>query len=141
MLPLLAGLILVLLMILALGWDASNWFLGGRALNNLADGAAVAAADEVDTTRYYASNGNDLTILTQQADQVIGDYLARSAVDSGVRGATVDAITVTASAAGPSVRVELAAPAQVVFLRYLGITRFQSMRASATATAIVRPPA
>ena len=47
-LVLLVGLVVLVLMVLAL-WDTSNWFLGHRALGNLADGAAVAAANDVDT--------------------------------------------------------------------------------------------
>jgi uncharacterized membrane protein len=54
MMVLLIGLVGLILMVLGLGWDASNWFLGHRALNNLADGAAIAAASDIDLRAFYA---------------------------------------------------------------------------------------
>jgi uncharacterized membrane protein len=61
-LVLLVGLVVLVLMVLALGWDTSNWFLGHRALANLADGAAVAAAGEVDVGAWYASGVRSVSV-------------------------------------------------------------------------------
>ena len=82
-LVLLVGLVALVLLVLALGWDTSNWFLGHRALANLADGAAVAAAGEVDVGAWYASGGRDVRVVEERARATVGAYLAGSA---GTRG-------------------------------------------------------
>jgi hypothetical protein len=86
-LVLLVGLVVLVLVVLALGWDTSNWFLGHRALANLADGAAVAAAGEVDVGAWYASGGREVRVVEGRARATVGAYLAGSAGDSGVGGA------------------------------------------------------
>jgi hypothetical protein len=65
-LVLLIGLVVLVLMVLALGWDTSNWFLGHRALGNLADGAAVAAANDVDTRAWYMSGGRSVRVAQER---------------------------------------------------------------------------
>jgi hypothetical protein len=85
-LVLLIGLVVLVLMVLALGWDTSNWFLGHRALGNLADGAAVAAANDVDTRAWYMSGGRSVQVAQERARATVTAYLAGSAGDSGVRG-------------------------------------------------------
>jgi uncharacterized membrane protein len=134
MLILLIGLVILLFMVLALGWDAANWFLGHRGLNNLCDGAAVAAANDVDVDAYYRSEGRTTTLVTADATATVAGYMRDAAADSGVRGVRVASVTVRSSPQGPSVTVELAAPAQVVFMAWLGIVP-PSMSATATATA------
>ncbi len=137
MLVFLMGLVGLILMVLALGWDTTNWFLGHRALNNLSDGAAVAAANDVDIEAYYRSEGRTITVLTANATATVAAYLRDTAGDSGVRGARAAAVTVGSSPAGPTVTVELRAPAQVLFLRWLGLVP-PAMSAAATATAHAR---
>jgi uncharacterized membrane protein len=134
MLVFLVGLVVVIFMVLALGWDSANWFLGHRALNNLCDGAAVAAANEIDVEAYYRSEGRRTTVVTANAAATVSAYMQDAAGDSGVSGVRVAAVTVRSAAAGPSVTVELEAPAQVLFLRWLGVVP-PSMSAAATATA------
>jgi uncharacterized membrane protein len=132
------GLVVLLFMVLALGWDTSNWFLGRRALNNLADGAAVAAGNELNTTAYYQSEGRNIDLLTSQAAATVRDYMEASAGDSGVREVQVDAVQVGRGAAGPTVTVRLIAPAQVLFLTWIGLVP-PSMAAEATATTSIQP--
>ena len=101
MLVLLVGLVLMVLMVLALGWDTANWFLGHRALVNLADGAAVAAAGEVDTAAWYASGGREVRVAERRARATVAAYLAEAAGDSGVAGVRPRSVVV---GGGPSVR-------------------------------------
>src|SRR5829696_504267 len=63
-------------LVLALGWDTSNWFLGHRALGNLADGAAVAAANDVDTRAWYMSGGRSVRVAQERARATVTAYLA-----------------------------------------------------------------
>src|SRR4029453_11275589 len=85
-LVLLIGLVVLVLMVLALGWDTSNWFLGHRALGNLADGAAVAAANDVDTRIWYRSGGRSVRVAEERARATVEGYLGGGGGDSGVRG-------------------------------------------------------
>jgi Putative Flp pilus-assembly TadE/G-like len=86
LLVLLVGLVMLVLLVLALGWDTSNWFLGHRALVNLADGAAVAAAGEMDTAAWYASGGREVRVAERRARATVAAYLAEAVGDSGVAG-------------------------------------------------------
>jgi uncharacterized membrane protein len=86
LLVLLVGLVMLVLLVLALGWDTSNWFLGHRALVNLADGAAVAAAGEVDTAAWYASGGREVRVAERRARATVAGYLAEAVGDSGWPG-------------------------------------------------------
>jgi hypothetical protein len=123
----LLGLVVLILMVLGLGWDASNWFLGHRALNNLADGAAIAAASEVDVRVFYASGGRRVELSERAAAATVRRYLDDVAGDSGVDGVSVAAVHVEQRPArlggggGPRVTVELRAAAPVELLRYLGL--------------------
>jgi uncharacterized membrane protein len=136
----LLGLVVLILMVLGLGWDASNWFLGHRALNNLADGAAIAAASEVDVGAFYASGGRRVELSERLAAATVRRYLDDVAGDSGVEGASVTAVSVEQRRAslggggGPRVTVELHAVAPVELLRYLRLVPPMIVgRATATA--------
>lgn len=135
----LVGLVVLVLMVLGLGWDTSNWFLGHRALGNLADGAAVAAAGELDTGAYYASGGRGVTVLERAAVGTVGAYVAGAAHDSGVAGVAVASVSVRRGAGGPQVSVGLVAPSPVGLLRLLGIVP-PRMSGSATASARLVAP-
>ncbi len=138
----LIGLVALVLMVMGLGWDASNWFLGHRALNNLADGAAIAAASEVDLRVFYASDGRRIELDEEQAVATVRRYLADVAGDSGVAGASLAGVRVErlpgrpAASEGPTVTVELRAVAPVAFLRLLHLVA-PVITGRATATAEV----
>jgi len=136
---LLLGLIGVILMVLGLGWDASNWFLGHRALDNLADGAAIAAASDVDLRAFYASGGREITLSDRQALATVRRYLMDAAGDSGLERVSVRFVRVERVASGPRVTVEVRAATPVAFLTYLGVVA-PEMVGRATATAEIRPP-
>jgi Putative Flp pilus-assembly TadE/G-like len=138
-LVLLIGLVVLVLMVLALGWDTSNWFLGHRALANLADGAAVAAANDVDTGVWYASGGRSVRVAQQRARATVTGYLDRSARDSGVAGVALRSVEVVPGEGGPEVTVSIAAPARVGLLRLLRLVP-PEMEGRAAATARLVPP-
>ena len=160
---LLIGLVVLILMVLGLGWDASNWFLGHRALNNLADGAAIAAASDVDLRVFYASGGRRVELAEGRAAATVRRYLDDVAGDSGVEAVSLAAVRVErppAPGGGPDgpggepggpgggpggprggpggarVTVELRAVAPVAFLRYLHLVA-PVIEGRATATAEV----
>lgn len=138
-LVLLVGLVGLVLMVLGLGWDASNWFLGHRALDNLADGAAIAAASDVDPQAFYASNGRQIIISDERAMATVRRYLLDAAGDSGLERVVLGSVRVERLAGGPRVTVELRAATPVAFLRYLHVVA-PEMVGSATATAELRGP-
>jgi hypothetical protein len=138
-LVLLVGLVVLVLMVLALGWDTSNWFLGHRALGNLADGAAVAAAGDVDTRSWYVSGGRSVRVAQQRARATVVAYLAGSAGDSGVAGVRLRSVEVVSGAGGPEVTGRVAAPARVGLLRLLRLVP-PEMEGRAAATARVVSP-
>jgi uncharacterized membrane protein len=138
-LVLLIGLVVLVLMVLALGWDTSNWFLGHRALGNLADGAAVAAANDVDTRAWYMSGGRSVRVAQERARATVTAYLAGSAADSGVAGVQLRSVEVVSGEGGPEVTVQVAAPARVGFLRLLRLVP-PEMEGRAAATARLVPP-
>ena len=139
MLVFLVGLVVLVLMVLALGWDTSNWFLGHRALDDLADGAAVAAAGELDTRAYYASEGHEVAVLGRQAEATVRRFVATASGGSGVGRVEVASVVVRRGPGGPLVGVELAAQTPVGLLRLLGIVP-PRMVGGATATARVVAP-
>jgi Putative Flp pilus-assembly TadE/G-like len=138
-LVLLIGLVVLVLMVLALGWDTSNWFLGHRALGNLADGAAVAAANDVDTRTWYLSGGENVRVAQERARATVVAYLAGSSGDSGVAGVRLRSVQVVPGAGGPEVTVQVAAPARMGLLRLLRLIP-PEMEGRAAATARLVPP-
>jgi hypothetical protein len=138
-LVLLIGLVVLVLMVLALGWDTSNWFLGHRALANLADGAAVAAANDVDTRAWYLSGGRSVRVAEERARATVVAYLAGSAGDSGIAGARLGSVEVVPGEGGPEVTVRVTAPARAGLLRLLHLIP-PEMEGRAAATARLVPP-
>ena len=138
-LVLLVGLVVLVLMVLALGWDTSNWFLGHRALANLADGAAVAAANDVDTGTWYRSGGRSVRVAQERARATVVAYLAGSAGDSGVAGVRLRSVEVAPGPGGPEVTVQVEAPARAGLLRLLRLVP-PEMEGRAAATAVLVPP-
>jgi len=139
LLVLLLGLVVLLLMVLALGWDTSNWFLGHRALDNLADGAAVAAAGELDTAAYYASGGRDVTVLERRARETAGGFVAGAAGDSGVAGVAGGSVGVRRGAGGTVVAVALTAEKPVGVLRLIGVVPPRMSGAASASAGLVEP--
>lgn len=126
---LLVVLLMVALGVLALGWDASNLLIGERTVGNLADGAALAAAEHVDTAAYVASNGAVLRIDAAAAPVAAAASLGRA---PGIAQVQVTRVVVSTVGGRSQVQVVLAAPSSSVFLRWLGVVPPEIV-ASATA--------
>lgn len=137
------GLLLVVLLTLALGWDAANWLLGHRTLGNLADGAAIAAAGELDAERARASGGREVLVDAKRARATVAAYLTGrggAAERSGLPGVVAEVSVGVDGRGRAQVTVRLRAPAEAVFLPLLGVVP-PEMRAEATAAVVRVAPA
>lgn len=92
--------------------DAAQVFIAQRRLAALADGAALAAAQAVDRTAFYAGTGCQLPLSASAAGQAASTYLASTDTPSGV-GLQVGAVQNT-------VTVELADRVTLPFQGLLG---------------------
>ena len=95
------GFFLVVATLVAVVVDASAAYLQRQRLSNLADGAALAAADAVDLDALYADGvGDSLPLSSTAARQQVADYLAVAAVD-------VQGLQWRVTAAGDEVEVQV----------------------------------
>lgn len=111
--PLILGLTLVVLSVSGLAVDGTRAFLLRRSLQNAADAAALAGAGEVDTSVYYSSGGEDVTLEAERATRTALAWLARRRIPMR---AAVDT-------SGDGVRVVLRGKAPTTFLRLVGISQ------------------
>lgn len=88
------GFVIVLVMLCAVVVNASDAYLDRQELMNLADGAALAAADGLDESAFYG--GRTVTLDPAEARHLVDDYV-------GGRGARVVEVDV----AGDDVSVRL----------------------------------
>ncbi|WP_187271786.1 pilus assembly protein TadG-related protein [Aeromicrobium terrae] len=72
--------------------DASDAFLERQKLHNLADGAALAAADALDEDGYYADHR--IRLDPSDARRLVGDYLSGEAVRLVAVRADADSVSV-----------------------------------------------
>lgn len=70
------GFFVVLGLLAAVVINASDAFLERRELDNLADGAALAAADGLDADAFYT--GGEVTVDPAQAQRLVAAYVAGS---------------------------------------------------------------
>lgn len=70
------GFFAVVGLLVAVVVNASGAFLERRELDNLADGAALAAADGLDTEAFYT--GGEVTVDPAQARRLVAQYVAGS---------------------------------------------------------------
>lgn len=110
--PLIVGLTLIVLAVSGLAVDGTKAFLLRRSLQNLADAAALAGAGEVDTSAYYSSGGEDVSLERGRATRIALVWL---------RGERLDARAVVDSTED-EVRVVLRGRAPTSFLRLVGIS-------------------
>ncbi|RYJ06622.1 MAG: hypothetical protein EON52_05400 [Actinomycetales bacterium] len=78
------GFLLVLVLLAAVVVNASDAYLERQTLSNLADGAALAAADGLDEADFYADQ--EVRLDPEEARHLVGLHLA----GKGVRVAWVD---------------------------------------------------
>lgn len=91
------GLVLVALTIVVT--DASAAFLAHRTLSSQADGAALAAAQEVDFAAFYDGTGDLLPLAG--ARETVQDYVTTHFPGTTVAGVTTDGTTVTVTLERP----------------------------------------
>lgn len=79
------GFFLVLLMVTALVVNASAAYLGQRRIADLADGAALAAAEGVERSALYAAAGDRAPLDPASARGAVADYLRATDAERAVR--------------------------------------------------------
>ena len=79
------GLTLVVFAVAGLAIDGTQAFIARRSLQSAADGAAVAAAAQLDTSIYYRSGGSIVRLNTRRAESAAVRLLARRGIDATVR--------------------------------------------------------
>lgn len=125
---LIVGLTGVVALLVAVVVNASAVFIERQRLGDLADGAAVSAADEIDLDHFYAAglDDGDAPLRRSSMDEVIADYL-RATGDGDARW------TVTVTEARVTVRLERA-----VGLPLVPPGWFDSTTVAAESTAVLR---
>ncbi len=84
------GFLMLLALLTVVVVDSSAAFLERQRLNNVADGAALVAADALDEAGFYSDRR--ITLDEAEARRLVGDYLAGErirAVDVATDGDTV----------------------------------------------------
>ena len=103
---LIVGFAVVLVMLVAVVVDASAVYLRRQGLDNLADGAALAAADGVQGEQVYTGGlGDRAQIDPEAARRYVADYLAATGAWSSYPG-----LTYAVEAGGEAVVVRVSAP-------------------------------
>lgn len=104
------GLCVVALAVTGLTVDGARAMLRRRALQNAADGAALAAASELDRARYYTAG--EVALAPAKARRTALRFLARRGVSTAMVQADEAGVVVTVRGA-----------VRTSFLRLVGITR------------------
>ncbi|MEI6405307.1 MAG: pilus assembly protein TadG-related protein [Actinomycetes bacterium] len=124
------GLSVLALAVVTVVINVATLWLARSTLNSLADGAALYAAQAVDTTLIYTDGlGTELTIDSAKAKNHIHEYLGLSAVKQQLSDLRVDHVQVESNA----VQVTLSARAHLPFGYFLPV---QVERIAATARSI-----
>jgi len=105
--PMIIGFTLLLLMLGAVVVDASAAYLRRSGLSSVADGAALAGTEAVDTDRSYTSGlGADPRLVEAQARAAVRTYLGDVGAHTRFPGLRVTGVVVTRD----EVRVRVEAP-------------------------------
>ena len=92
------GFVVVLMVLLAVVVDSSKLFLSRRALASVADGAATAAAQQVDPAAVYLGGaGATLPLSPTGALAAATASVQQGASAAGLSGVTLSSVTVTAT--------------------------------------------
>ena len=125
---LLVGLAVVLMLLVGVTVDASAAYLRRQDLDNLADGAALAAADGVQGAQVYEGGLGEVALVDPEvARSYVADYLARSGAAREFPGLRVDV-----DARVDRVVVRVSAPLDLPFTPpgWVGTPRISSTAAS-----------
>jgi hypothetical protein len=121
------GLVGVCLLAFMVVTDAGNAFVQHRQLFDLADAAALAGAQSIELSHYYANGAHEGSRLDSGAVVAKArDHIELEQAEAKIPGLHVDSIR----SSGDDVVVELSAPVQLAFLNFLGS---QSIHVSSTA--------
>jgi Putative Flp pilus-assembly TadE/G-like len=110
---LVVGLAMVVFAVCGLAVDGTRAFLFRRTLQNIADSSVMAAAGEINQSRYYASGGRDLQLDPAVADRTAREWLARRGL----------ALAVSVQTNEREVMVTASGMLQPTFLGMIGIHR------------------
>lgn len=105
------GLTMVVFAVVGLAVDGTKVFLTRRALQNVADGAAVSAASSIDESLYYASGGRSIELDESRAAQTAAEIIARRQVPMDI-----DLV-----AENEAVRIIVRSESRTTFLRLIGV--------------------
>ncbi|MDQ1727165.1 MAG: hypothetical protein QOK14_1210 [Frankiaceae bacterium] len=134
--PLIIGFILVVSLLLLVVIDATVLFLASRSIGTYADGAALAAAQEINKQTLYSTGGivdNSLLPIGQTAQDAAERYLLDAHAAVRFPGVSV----VAAVNAANEVTVTVTAPHVLIpFTNLVGLPVEESI--SNTATAVLR---
>ena len=125
---LLVGLAVVLMLLVGVTVDASAAYLRRQGLDNLADGAALAAADGVQGAQVYEGGLGEVALVDPEvARTYVADYLSRAGAARDFPGLRVDV-----DAGADRVVVRVSAPLDLPFAPpgWVGTPRISSTAAS-----------
>jgi Flp pilus assembly protein TadG len=89
------GFVVVIMLFVGVVVDSSKLFLTRRALASVADGAALAAAQEVDIAEIYLSSaGATLPLSPATARADVDSYVRRAAAETGLTDLQVIAVDI-----------------------------------------------
>jgi len=120
------GAVIIGLIAVVVGVDASAAYLQRRALVNLADATALAGAQAIDLAAYYRDGANATTSLDPVSVRVRVQSFLEESAGGGIDGVRVEGVTTD----GRSVAVLLSAPLRLPF-------RPADERIAAEATAVL----
>jgi uncharacterized membrane protein len=126
--PMIIGFALILGLLVTVVVAASRVFLFQRELSAMADGAALSAADGIDTGAIYSGNGQ-VRLDQVAATKLAGNYLS----DSGAGGKFPGLATRVAIVAPTRVQVKLSAGCSIPLVS--SVVRSATLPVSATAEA------
>lgn len=123
------GFVVVIMVLVVVVVDASKLFLSRQALASVADAAATAAAQEVDTAAVYLGRtGSTLPLSQAGASTAAALSVRQGAEAAGMSDVNVDDVTVT----GPQVTVTVSGRVQLPFA---GLVTGGSSQVTITVTA------
>jgi hypothetical protein len=105
------GMLVVVLAVSGLAIDGTRAFLERRALQNAADAAALAAADQLDLDAFYEAGGESIALDPDAARAAAFEMLAQAGRDA--RGSVVTG--------DGAIEVRIRGSVKTQFLRLLGI--------------------
>jgi len=138
--PMIVGFMLVVTLLFFVVIGSTVVFLAHRAIGTYADGAALAAAQEIDKSALYLHGGgivdNSLLPVGATAQGAATRYLVDAKADEKFPGITAAATVDSGQTATDQVHVKVAADVHIPFASMFGLT--STLTVGYTATAVLR---